>query len=721
MDPVSAIGLVTEVASIIQTLYDYGQAVKNAQKDIISLCGELTALKSTLALCAEYRNHASPGVDGSDFQKMLLRTRDILGDLAKAARPKSSGPGRVLQSLSWPFTAATVKEKLVALERLKTYFLMAFALENKTASEKLHENMQDLLTLVTEKQMEERQAESTSERRRLLDLIAPTSPDSMHHNACRPWRGTATGMWFCKGKLTKFLDHEDRILLLTGRSGSGKTTIMSRAIEEAKLYSEQHPNVSVAYFYCAYNDLSTRQARNILGSWVAQLAADNQSILDSFPLKLERNTDITTEHLEECLLAASREHRIVLLLDAINESTHGPDLVTSISRLTKESSKIQFILSATPHYPPIRQHLHIPTFNVSMSPKDIEQDIELYIRDQIAQHRVLSRVPAEEIVRVLRPKSEGMFRWVDCQLSFLTAQLTPNAVRAALQTLPGSLDSTYEATLRRVAPPHAALVKQALMWLSFCLRPLRLNELCEAVLFEEGQRSIDEGDRMDEPGDIVRKCITYLLMDPFRRTSGGVKQHQYRLLDYVSKLWAVHAGSVTLTPAETNLILFFFETQRQREGGNFAFWIQHLVPGAQRHDNPTAKSEPLYYAASYGLTDIVRILAESGRLTTNPHPRAGSGEWYVDKKGGRHDSTALQVACWRGHAEIVELLLAAGASPNSRDASGMSCVGAARKGGRKRIVGMLVEAGGKERGEASKGLAVRRVEERVPDTTGEGM
>jgi ankyrin repeat domain-containing protein 50 len=64
------------------------------------------------------------------------------------------------------------------------------------------------------------------------------------------------------------------------------------------------------------------------------------------------------------------------------------------------------------------------------------------------------------------------------------------------------------------------------------------------------------------------------------------------------------------------------------------------------------KTQPLYYSASFGLTDYVRMILES------------ENDVDLNAMGGRAHSTALHVATYRNHIEVVKILLEKGADPN---------------------------------------------------------
>jgi hypothetical protein len=389
----------------------------------------------------------------------------------------------------------------------------------------------------------------------------------------------------------------------------------------------------------------------------------------------------------------------------------------------------------------------MPHLQIYMDAHLVVPDIEAYIRSEVRSNIVLNKVPEAEFIDALVPKSEGMFRWIDCQMDFLRSQLTPRRVRNALKDLPGTLDDTYITLLGRVPEAGKQLVKEALMWLSFCHRPLSVRELCEAVIIEENEREIDEDCRLPDPHlllslcqglilqdevsgsvtlahgsirsfltgaavksspavlfaldqedsarRIFRKCLSYLMLDAFRGGYGllrtlNVLHDVYPKLDYACKKWTAHAEAVSTEPADLDLIKTFFLTQKQnRYGGNFTFWICCLKPNTPSHS--LKASEPLYYAASFGLTSVVEMLLETGLINLSDPGQS----WHIDRVCGANSCTALQVACYRGHEDIVDTLLQAGADPHSEDDVGLGCIDWALKRGHYNIAAKLEAAGAK--------------------------
>ena len=252
-----------------------------------------------------------------------------------------------------------------------------------------------------------------------------------------------------------------------------------------------------------------------------------------------------------------------------------------------------------------------------------------------------------------------------------------------------------------------------MLWLSFAFRPLRLTELCETLAFNERDDTVDQSDRLLDAHDLLRWCQglityhprtsritlshssvrTYLLSDEnksgpsssfsidkavserllfrkcltymmFTNFSKGYRRsydewetfsRQWPLLTYASNHWPDHARALDakLEPCDHDLISAFYSTSNNERSGNFGFWVQCLYPEA---DIRVARdTHPLYYAASFGLRAVVNSL-----VSTN-------NNLDIDALGGRHSSTALQVACYRSHYGIAQDLINAGANPYRKD------------------------------------------------------
>lgn len=333
------------------------------------------------------------------------------------------------------------------------------------------------------------------------------------------------------------------------------------------------------------------------------------------------------------------------------------------------------------------------------------------------------------------------FRYAESQIAHVAKQLTGRDVRKALSQLPHDLNEAYERILRQVKSEttYQTYMQRALRWLCFATRPLTLTELSEAVVIEDDDRDLDPDSRlrdletlislgqglfeydqdnghitlshssiktfltstyiqdsdvaqfaMDEreaQNTIMRTCLTYLRFEPFRIGCIGdfdaiaFLVSQYPLLPYVAHFWPHHARYAR--SKQWDWIFEFFCTRMDPYCGNYGFWIRYITgdipPGV------IARTHALYYAASFGYTALISLIT-----TAEMAPD-------LEQPGGRHGSTALQVACFRRQREAARLLVIAGANPFSPDGSGInhgfSSLFWARENGWNDIVELMIERG----------------------------
>lgn len=190
---------------------------------------------------------------------------------------------------------------------------------------------------------------------------------------------------------------------------------------------------------------------------------------------------------------------------------------------------------------------------------------------------------------------------------------------------------------------------------------------------------------------IARTYLVYLLNPEFEAghkdwNTVVERARAWPLLEAAAELWPIHIKVVgdELNESTKQLILKFFATREQPNGGNYASWVGMMIPDAS--PEVIRNTPPLYYAASYGMTTIIEIL-----LKTTPKPD-------IDARGGRAVSTPLNVACYRSQLEAVRLLLEAGADPTTENNKGESCIfwakrRASRKKANKEIYDLLIQYG----------------------------
>ena len=166
---------------------------------------------------------------------------------------------------------------------------------------------------------------------------------------------------------------------------------------------------------------------------------------------------------------------------------------------------------------------------------------------------------------------------------------------------------------------------------------------------------------------MAQMCLVYLLQPYFavgycKWIDLAHRLEKWPLYHYAAHFWPLHvkASAGVLDDKTWFLLQRFFNTRGASTGGNFVAWIVALTPDITR--TKAKETHPLYYAASFGITSLIRKLLDS-----NPG-------LDVNAPGGRFCSSPLQVAGYRDHPAAVEMLLQANADPMAVNSQNESCL-----------------------------------------------
>ncbi len=177
-------------------------------------------------------------------------------------------------------------------------------------------------------------------------------------------------------------------------------------------------------------------------------------------------------------------------------------------------------------------------------------------------------------------------------------------------------------------------------------------------------------------------CISYLSFKdlatgPSRSADAyDRRMSDYPLLPYAALSWTYFVRETTLSSdLRTSVFNFFSPTNR----ATFMSWVQVLNAADESWDFYPSHATPLYYAASFGLLEIVEGLIQD--------PEVG-----LNDAGSRYGGTALHAAVLREHLPVMRALLEAGADPNQGDFSNVMPLHSAALG-REEAAKMLIEYG----------------------------
>ncbi|MCJ1286866.1 hypothetical protein MMC26_006212 [Xylographa opegraphella] len=744
----TVLGVSFELAS---TLYSYAREVKEAKNAIQQLSNELYALigvlehlkrqQEQLSLSgskSEAREALMQSYDESTLSSILIECLDFLHELQKSLKMPTGRLRSTLHKLKWPLKDADTKEHLQRLERVKTYFILALVADDLSGlTREIASQIFALNSLVREDTEEKRLQKTRDQHRSIVQWLSPINAQTIRTKLAST-RVNGSGTWFSNSEIFQnwVESHESTILWLNGITGAGKSTLITTAAE--RLLALEDVRERVAYFYCSFSDSASLDPANILGSILAQLCKPATTVYSKIETRHDSDRDrrFTADELTDLLLEVIQQERSVyIFLDAVNECGDPVEVLSYMRRLSEHhlKSTVRIFLSSINERGIEDCVESFPSWSVTtLLPRNMSDDIELLVWASIDTNprlRKHSNDLKEEIAGTLTRGAQGMFRWVQCQLERLAKLKTQGAIHDALTTLPLTLDRTYEDMLCRIETEDKQLARDILELLSFSLMPMNLTRVCEFLQITLGMTVLDHNKKLTDPKDVLSicgsllshqyegvtlahhsvktylesnlqdrvayfkvseisahhslawKCLNYLSMDAFAdgpcasRSLLRDRIAKFPFLLYAAKNWTHHLNNVPTIDGSlwTCLRAFLFSSDSGR--GNFRSWIQVMIPSSNTIDT----TPPLYYVASYGILPVVRYLLSEGVST--------------EIAGGRCNATPINIAAFRGHADVVKLLLDHGANPLAKDDSSLSAVDWARNLKHHAVLAVLASAG----------------------------
>jgi Ankyrin repeats (3 copies) len=95
---------------------------------------------------------------------------------------------------------------------------------------------------------------------------------------------------------------------------------------------------------------------------------------------------------------------------------------------------------------------------------------------------------------------------VVCQLDELSKCLTRSMIKKTLNTLPQTLDETYERILCGIDPKYSDFTSRVLQWLAFSTRDLTPREAAHIIAIDVENGTFDPDDILEDPLDVLLLC-----------------------------------------------------------------------------------------------------------------------------------------------------------------------------------------------------------------------
>jgi ankyrin repeat protein len=328
------------------------------------------------------------------------------------------------------------------------------------------------------------------------------------------------------------------------------------------------------------------------------------------------------------------------------------------------------------------------------------------------------------------------FRWVFCQLDTLRRCMA-SSIRKALNELPITLDDTYERALQEIPKEKWQHAHRLFQCLVAAIRPLRVNELVEifAIRFDaDGSPGLMEGWRPENAEEAVLSACSSLIaivedVKIVQFSHFSVKEFLTSNRLQTSKAGNVCNYHIPLDAAHTILaracltvLLQLDENVDEERLETFPLasyaaehWVDHAKFGdvaSRIQDDMERLFNPLnpYLAAWDWIYDVDQGYLR-GLLAKHPSPREATALYYasscgfsgvanyiinthgedVNAKSGFH-GTPLRAASYKGHIDVVRVLLDHGANVNTLDKK-KTPISSACRGGHPEIMRLLLEHG----------------------------
>ncbi|VUC36794.1 unnamed protein product [Clonostachys rosea] len=594
---------------------------------------------------------------------------------------------------------------------------------------------------------------TASQEEKLRKWLSASNPETNFKAALGTYH-PGTCLWFLEGDIFRNWKLASRqSLWMHGIPGSGKTVMSSKIIDN--LLSEK---TNVLYFFFDTRDSEKQTLDDLLRSLILQLYTEGHSrnIIESLFVDkfAEGNKRLFSKDLETIFLSmvSSSGRKFKIIFDALDECSTKEDVLDWVqsSNSKSELAEVGFFITSRNDKvieSGFKKWLNQDDF-VPLETEAINKDLTGYIEFCLQSGRYFERWSNQPGVLLkmkegLVHRADGMFRLAVCQLEILKSCIDIGQVEDEIKRLPRTLEGVYERILRDIREHHHTRVVRILQFLVYSQRPLRIDELVDAIAVDLSREpEFEPGRRMPDPQGILEMCPSLLASrqlnaeDNKQRESNKteivievVELAHATVKEYLislgsgSKFYSI-ANPVKAQGIITTVCLAYLSLIDEKEAqgktrsqfplAQFSsrYWLQYakgsdevlevreatirfLSDERTRHiwgslynpDFPAADTvepykmaTPLYYASLAGLSHTVTKLLQMGADPMN----ADGGEY----------GNSLQAACAAGQEDVVKiLLLERGVDVNRAAGSLGNALQAASTQRNEAVISMLLEKG----------------------------
>lgn len=324
-----------------------------------------------------------------------------------------------------------------------------------------------------------------------LDTLWPKAFRDFSRNIC-PTKGT--GEWVRnRPKFQAWEIGKNRKLWIHGQPAAGKTYLAKHIINRTR----GTPGVQVLECFLSARCIERNTCEAILRSTMYQLVKNNLELLTRL---VDRSTTTTLEQLTELwqnLMAEVLENgsSIVLVIDGFDEISH------------KEQEEFLECLEACENKLSSSARRHIRIVILSRWCRSLQQakrEFSIYKMDELDNTEDIRRTVTKELETFAEEAgyskrfqmevcdhitrgANGIYLWATIMVSDIGIRMPlEHQLQAQLQRLPKSLAELYDYILDNIdSDLQEIMTKRVLLWVVFCLEPLKLKELNLAIALAE--------------------------------------------------------------------------------------------------------------------------------------------------------------------------------------------------------------------------------------------
>ncbi|UNI15848.1 hypothetical protein JDV02_002342 [Purpureocillium takamizusanense] len=327
-------------------------------------------------------------------------------------------------------------------------------------------------------------------------------------------------------------------LLCIGRLGSGKSVCLASMVDDLNL-AQRPKGIPVAFFFCRHDIHESLQADTVLASMGCQLLREFADLSNCLATIGKDETTTTLEMSDVLRMLVNilpPNYVAYFVLGGLDECNNAQrDFILTV--LNKLQSKFTLLVCCSSRYGAetfIRRISEYFPNTSSFTIPEENPDIGSFIQSEL-ERRLQSGLLAVgrpemilEIRHELLTRAKGMFLWVSLQIDSLCAARTDEAIRQALDDLPGDLPDMYLRILKKSAPSSPEYQRLIFELILGACRPLNTDELREALSVEPGDATWAPDRIINDVNSVLACCGSLASVDEETSTveliHGSVRQ-----------------------------------------------------------------------------------------------------------------------------------------------------------------------------------------------------